>query len=754
MTTPSNVERRAFLQTLAASGLVLAVGATGVRRLDAMSEFFAAGDPLQPSVHLSIGDDGLVTVICHRSEMGQGVRTALCMIIADELEADWSTIRLEQAIGDPRYGDQNTDGSTSIRNGSYTRFRLAGAAALQMLQQAAAAEWGVPEADVTARNGIVVHAASNRSLPFARLVARARTLAVPAAPKLKDASQFRFIGKEVRSLDMRDILTGTAIFGQDATLPGMKIAVILHPPVYGSKVASLDASAALKITGVERVIEIPSTPIPSGFQPLGGVAVIANGTWAALQGRRALKVTWSASPNDTHDSVKHRAELQASARAPGRVARKQGDVAAALQGAAKRVTAEYYAPHLAQAPMEPPAAVASVTADGCECWACTQNPQAARDEVAAALKMPKEKVICHVTLLGGGFGRKSKPDYVVEAALLSREIKAPVKVVWTREDDIQNGYPHTVAFQRLEGALDATGKVTAWLHRVASPSINSTFAPGVTDESDGELSGGVLDLPYAIPNIQAESCKAEAHARIGWYRSVTAIPHAFAVSSFIDELAHAAGRDPRAFLLELLGPDRIVDMTKIGAVAPVENYGDTWDAHPLDTARYRKVLELVTKEAGWGRKLPAGEGLGVAVHKSFLTYVAVVVHAKVSARGVIALPRVDIAMDCGVVVHPERVRSQAEGAVIMGLSNAITSELSFKEGRVVQSNFNDYEVLRMNAAPRQIHVHLAPSGGAPGGVGEPGVPPVAPALANAIFAATGKRIRSLPVGRQLASGKP
>ncbi len=749
MTNTSNLERRTFLQQLAAGGLVLAVGATGVRRLDAMSLFFAAGDPLAPSVHLSIGEDGLVTVVCHRSEMGQGVRTALCMVMADELEADWKSIRIEQAIGDPKYGDQNTDGSTSIRSGSYTRFRLAGAAARAMLERAAAAEWGVPEGEVTARSGAVVHAATNRSLPFGKLVARARTLPVPAAPTLKDASQFRFIGKDVAGLDLHDMLTGKAIFGQDAKMAGMKIAVILHPPVYGSKVATLDASAALKVKGVERVIEIPTTPIPSGFQPLGGVAVIANGTWAALQGRNALKVTWTASPNDSHDSAAYRAELQASARAPGRVVRTQGDVATALAGAAKKVTAEYYAPHLAQAPMEPPAAVASVSADGCECWACTQNPQEARDSVAAALKLPKEKVICHVTLLGGAFGRKSKPDYVVEAALLSREMKAPVKVVWTREDDIQNGYPHTVAFQHLEGTLDASGKVTAWLHRVASPTINSTFAPGQTDLSDGELALGILDLPYAIPNLQAESCKAEGHSRIGWFRAVSNVPHAFAISSFIDELAHEAGKDPRDFILELLGPDRIVDMTRVGAVKPVDNYGDTWDAHPLDTARYRKVLEVVTQAAGWGKKLPKGEGLGVAVHRSFLTYVAVVVHARVSAKGEIAIPRVDIAMDCGFVVHPERVRSQAEGAVIMGLSNAITSELSFRKGRVVQSNYHDYEVLRMNAAPKAIHVHLASSGEAPGGVGEPGVPPVAPALTNAIFAATGKRIRSLPVGRQL-----
>ena len=750
MTTSSDLERRDFLRRLGLAGLVLAVDATGVHRLEAMPAFFAAGDPFQPSVHLSIGEDGLVTVICHRSEMGQGIRTGLCMVVADELEADWTTIRLEQAIGDPKYGNQNTDGSSSIRTGEYERLRQAGAAARQMLEQSAAAQWGVPASAVTARNGAVVHAATNRSLPFGKLVARARTLPVPAAPTLKDASQFRFIGKDVAGLDLHDILTGRAIFGQDAKLPGMKIAVILHPPVYGASVASVDSAAALQVKGVERVVTLATTPIPSGFQPLGGVAVVATSTWAALQGRRALKVTWTASPNDTHESAAYRTQLEASARAPGRIARSQGDVTAALSAAAKMVTAEYYAPHLAHAPMEPPAAVASVTADGCECWACTQDPQTARNEVAAALKIPKEKVICHVTLLGGAFGRKSKPDYVVEAALLSKEMQAPVKVVWTREDDIQNGFPHTIAFQHLEGALDANGKVTAWLHRVASPTINSTFAPNQTDLSDGELALGILDQPYAVPNYQAESCKAEGHSRIGWYRSVSNVPHAFAISSFVDELAHAAGRDPRDFLLELLGPDRIVDMTNVGAVKPVDNYGDKWETHPLDTARFRKVVELATQAAGWGKPLPAGEGLGVAVHRSFLTYVAVVVHAKVTASGEIVLPRVDIAMDCGFAVHPERVRSQAEGAVIMGLSNAITSELSFKNGRVVQSNYHDYPVLRMNAAPRELHVHLAPSGGPPGGVGEPGVPPVAPALANAVFAATGKRIRSLPIGRQLA----
>ena len=751
MTTSLKVERRTFLQQLAASGLVLAVGATGVRRLEAMPGFFADGDPLQTSVHLSIGEDGLVTVICHRSEMGQGIRTALCMAIADELEADWSKIRLEQAIGDPKYGDQNTDGSTSIRSGSYLRFRQAGAAAKTLLERAAAGEWGVGEGEVAGRNGAVVHVATGRSIPYGRLVARARTMRVPTSFKLKEASEFRFIGKEMAGLDLHDVLTGRAIFGQDAKMAGMKIAVILHPPVYGSRVATLDSAAALKVRGVEKVVELPHTPPPSGMMPLGGVAVIASSTWAAMQGRSALKVTWTASPNDSYDSVAYRAALEESARAPGQVVRQQGDVAAALASAAKKVSAEYYAPHLAHAPMEPPAAVANVTADGVECWACTQNPQAARDAVSAALKIPKEKVICHVTMLGGGFGRKSKPDYIVEAALLSRETGTPVKVVWTREDDIQNGYPHTVAFQHFEGALDASGKVTAWLHRVASPPIASTFAPGQTSLSDGELAMGPLDLPYTIANVQVESCKAEGHSRIGWFRSVSNVPHAFAISSFIDELAHAAGRDPRDFILDLLGPDHIVDMSSVGAVRPVGNYGAKWEDHPLDTARYRKVVEIATKEAGWGKKLPKGEGLGLAVHKSFLTYVAVVVHARVSAKGEIVIPRVDIAMDCGFAVHPDRVRSQAEGAVIMGLSNAMTSELSFKNGRVVQSNYNDYKVIRMSAAPRATHVHLASSGGPPGGVGEPGTPPVAPALTNAIFAATGKRIRSLPVGQQLAN---
>jgi isoquinoline 1-oxidoreductase beta subunit len=755
MSGRATMQRREFVQSLVAGGLVFAVAGTGCRRLGGAPAAREIPDGVfEPAVYVRLDESGVVTVICHRSEMGQGIRTSLAMAVADELEADWSRVKVEQAPGDEKtYGSQDTDGSRSIRH--FLRpLREAGAAARALLEAAAAKQWNVPVGEVEARLHEVVHTPSGRKIGYGALVAVARQLPVPPASalRLKQPGEFRYLGKDIPIVDLFDMTTGRAQYGQDLRRDGMKIAVIVRPPVYGGTVASVDSAEAEQVPGVERIVRVKGTPPPSAFQPVGGVAVVAKNTWAALEGRRKLRVTWNDGPNARYDSERYRAELERTARAPGKVARNQGDVPAALAAAAKRVEADYYIPHYAHAQMEPPAALAVVEQGRCEAWACTQNPQGAREEIAKALGLPDEDVTVHVTLLGGGFGRKSKPDYVVEAALLAKEVGAPVKVIWTREDDIQHDYFHTVAAEHLEAGLDASGKVTAWLHRTVLPPIGSTFSAKATYQSDGELGQGVTDFPYAVPNVRAEAGAAPAHVRIGWYRSVINIPHAFAICSFIDEVAHAVGTDPRAFILDLLGPDHLLDITRAGIVGKPQNYGESFDVYPIDTGRYRRVVELVTEKAGWGRPLPKGRGRGLAVHRSFVSYVAAVIQVEVGADGAIRIPQVDLAVDAGFVAHPERVRAQMEGATIMGLSNALVSEITFKEGRVVQANYGDYGVVRIDAAPREIRVHIVPGEGPPGGVGEPGVPPIAPALCNAVFAATGRRIRRLPIGQQLVSG--
>ncbi len=760
---PSDVDRRRFMQQLMGmGGLFLVSGANGVRRLDDANMLDASrvldappNEPWSPMAYVQIADNGVVTIVCHRSEMGQGIRTTMPFIIADEMEADWKKCRVVQAEGnEKKYGSQNTDGSTSIRL-FLPQYRETGATVRALMEDAAAKQWGVSPNEVKAKQHTVVHEKSGRVLAYGALVAAARKLPMPAKDRLriKSPAERRWQGKKMPSIDLVPMTTGKANYGADIRLPGMKYATVARPPVWGGKVVAVDDKAALAVPGVERIVRIPESPLPGGFLPLGGVAVIARNTWAAIRGRDALNITWDDGANATYDSAAYRAELEASVKKPGKPGRIIGDAAAALSSASRTVVGEYYAPHLSHAQMEPLAALAHVDKGTVKAWAPTQSPMDTRTTLATYLKIDPEKVTVNVTLLGGAFGRKSKPDFVCEAAFLSREVGAPVRIQWTREDDLRHSYYHTVAAHRLEAALDGSGKVTAWRHRCAYPAIDATFAPNVEGPGPDDLTNGASDIPYAIPNMSVEICPAVAHTRIGWYRSVNAIHHGFAIGSFVDELANAAGKDPVEFLLALIGPDRVVDLSKEGLVAPASNYGATWTDHPLDTSRARRVIELAAKESGWGAPLPAGRGRGIAMHRSFLSYVAMVVEADVAEDGTVSVPRATVAVDAGYVANPDRARAQMEGALIMAMSNTLYSEISYKNGRVVQKNYPDYNVTRMRAAPHVVNVHFIESEGLPGGIGEPGVPPSSAALCNAIFAATKVRIRQLPVAKQLAGAR-
>ena len=735
------VGRRGFLKaTFSAGALILWARVFPGQAIEAL----AAAKGWHPGVYLGIEPDGTVIIVAHRSEMGTGIRTALPMVAADELHADWKRVRIEQAVGDPKFGDQDTDGSKSMRD-FYQPMRQAGATARLMLERAAAKRWGVPVAECRAHNHRVEHS-DGRTLGFGELAALAARQPVPGTRelRLKTPSEFRYIGVGVPIVDLADICTGKGIYGSDARLPKMLHASIERSPVLGGSLKSCDDSQARRVRGVVRTVVLEAARPPYGFQALGGVAVLADSSWAALQGRRALKIVWKPGDNAGYDSQAFRESLLQTVRRPQKVVRNLGDVDAVFAKGGTVHEAQYYLPHLAHAPMEPPAALAHYRDGRVTVWTATQNPQAVQETVAKAVGVPKGHVVCHVTLLGGAFGRKSKPDYAAEAALLSKKSGRPVQVTWSREDDICHDYYHSVAALYLKAATDGGGRPTAWLQRSAFPPISSTFDASARFAGEGELAQGWVDLPFDIPNLRAENGPAQNHVRIGWLRSVANIYHAFAVQSFIDELAAAAGRDRVEYFLDALGRPRIIDLRAEGGKNA--NYGKPPEPYPWDTGRLRRVVELVAEKSGWAAGRPEkGRALGFAAHRSFLSYIAVVADVRVDPRGRVSIPRIDVAVDVGRVIHPDRVRAQFEGAAVFGTSLALMGEITAAGGRILQSNFDDYPVARMDEAPFVTQVHIVPSDALPTGVGEPGVPPIAPAICNAIFAITGTRIRELPV---------
>lgn len=706
------ITRRRFVKVsgLAGAGLTLGFRISHVGDLLAapVRGAAAAASTFSPNAWLKIASDGVVTITVDEMEMGQGVMTSVPMIVAEELGADWASVHVEYGTTDPSGWPRriSTGGSTTIRAG-WTPLRQAGAAAREMLLSAASERWGAPRAECRADGGRVIHDASGRELAFGDLVEAAAALPVPDDPPLKDPADFRIVGTSVPRVDTPGKVDGSARFGMDVQLPGMLVAVVARSPVFGGTVRSFDATAAEGMPGVRQVVQIDS-----------GVAVVAADTWSAMKARDSLEVVWDEGAGGSLDTHRIEVDLAELGEGRGAVAREEGDPEGALATAARRVEAVYTLPYLAHACMEPMNCTAHVGPDGAELWVPTQGLSASQATAAEITGLPPSSVVVHAMLMGGGFGRRSSTDFVRDAVQVSKAVGAPVKVVWTREDDMRGGHYRPASYHRFQGALDESGRPTVWTHRVAAQSILSRFGP-LRNGVDEDAVGGAAELPYAIPNLRVEYREAKFGIPIWWWRSVGHSHNGYVTECFVDELAAAAGADPLEFRRRLLR------------------------GHP----RHLGVMELAAEKAGWGGALPEGHAHGLAVHESFGTFVAYVAEVSVAPDGAPRVHRVVAAVDCGRTINPNTVDAQIQSSIAYGLSAALYGRITVEGGRVQQSNFDDYPVVRMTEMPR-VDVHRVESAEEPGGMGEAGLPPLAAAVVNGIFGAAGARVRSLPIDPQ------